>query len=89
MFYFLFRLINSQKLQNKHAMKRSIGNGKIGWNYYARYNEIEEFIKQVVEDNQDIASFEVIGQSFEKRNLYAVKISTSPDNKNAMFIDAS
>lgn len=76
-------------MQNKHARKRSNGNGKIGWDYYARCNEIEEFVKQVVQDNQDIASYDVIGQSFENRNIYAVKVATRPNNKRAILIDAS
>lgn len=36
-----------------------------------------------------IASVEVIGESYEGRKIYAVKVSTSPNNRKAILIDAS
>lgn len=64
------------------------GTKALGWDSYARYAEIEEFIKSTPSLNK-IAEVEEIGKSYENKALYAVKISSGPGNKKAIFVDAS
>lgn len=80
-------MINEEKEANEAAKKQS-GTGKIGWTSYASFAEIESFVKELPSINS-IASVQSIGKSTEGRDIYAVKVSTSPNNRKAIFIDAS
>jgi len=80
-------LIDEEKTENDRAKLRS-GSKRIGWDNYARFSEMEAFIQELPQMNS-IASVESIGQSYEGRNIYAVKISNSPNNRKAILIDAN
>jgi len=84
-------LIDEEKQENDKArskLRSGPGSRAIGWDSYARYSEIETFIKELPALNR-IASVETYGTSYEGRNLYAVKLSTNPNNRKAIVIDAN
>ncbi|ODM94733.1 Carboxypeptidase B [Orchesella cincta] len=81
-------LINQERAANEKARLRN-GNGKEGWDYYMRHNEIEEFIRSRPSTGDITVSVETIGTSYEGRNITAVKLSTSPTNSRGILIDAN
>lgn len=83
---FTIRLIDEEKVESDNARLRS-GSKRIAWDSYARYSEIAAFVQELPQLNS-IASVEVIGKSYENRDIFAVKISNSPNNRRAILIDA-
>ena len=53
---------------------------------YARYNEIQNFIDDIVRSNQDIASSYIAGKTYEKRDLKVVVLKTDK-SKRSIWLD--
>ena len=49
---------------------------------------MEKFIEKIAKENPDIASVEVIGSSFEKRNLTVLKLGNA-NAKQAIWLDST
>lgn len=49
--------------------------GEIDYGYYRTIDEITQWISQFTEENSDYVTTKVIGASYEKRNIQALKIS--------------
>jgi len=86
-------LIDEEKVENDMARSKfrsSSSTRAIGWEAYHRYSDIEQFIRDLPTTNSPV-TVEVVtyGTSFEGKNLYAVKISSSPNNQKAIVVDAN
>lgn len=72
---------------NSSSNRLEILDSSIFFTSYQRYETIERKLQQLAQDPR--VTVEVTGRSFEKRNLYLVKISSDPKaNKPVIFIDA-
>ncbi|KAK0174949.1 hypothetical protein PV327_008737 [Microctonus hyperodae] len=60
----------------------------VPFDYYPRYEEIEQYLKNLAINYKDIVTLEHIGYSFEGRSLYVVKISRGGEGKFKILIDA-
>ncbi len=65
--------------------------GEFGWDDYHNLEEIYAHVRDLEATYPDIASVEVLGQSFEGREVLALKICHDGEcgNKPAIFIQAS
>ena len=62
-----------------------------GDEYFSKYQtleDVEKFIKKIASENSDIASVEVIGKSFEKRDLTVLKLGNK-NAKQAIWLDST
>nr|XP_057907868.1 carboxypeptidase B2 [Doryrhamphus excisus] len=58
--------------------------------FYERYHSLEDiyrWINHTTQDNPDTIQTILLGSSYEKRPLYALKLSVNSENKKAMWID--
>lgn len=61
--------------------------GSFDLSRYYTYPEIEEYIYRLARNYPELVDIEVIGQSYENRNIYTLNICRGP-NKPTVFIDA-
>jgi murein tripeptide amidase MpaA len=65
----------------------------INYDKYYKYDEIKEALQTFAKENPDKAKLEVIGQSYEGRDVFAITITDfntgEAENKPAMYIDAN
>ncbi|XP_044004140.1 carboxypeptidase B-like isoform X1 [Aphidius gifuensis] len=78
-------LNNFQKLTRRSA---NFTNERTPFGYYPRYQEIETYLHELSEKYRNIVTVFSIGNSFEGRPIYVVKIASGGSNKPAVFIDA-
>jgi len=80
-----------QEERSENERIRSAGDGRMAWNAYQRFSVIEPWIQSL--DAYAVATVSVIGQTYENRNIYMVKVSigTLPGgvNKPVVFIDSN
>jgi len=74
-------------VQEERMLNKRNAEGRMDWVSYPRYAEIEEWLLTL--ESNDAATVTKIGETFESRNIYAVKISTGGSNKKAVLIDAN
>ncbi|KAJ8970943.1 hypothetical protein NQ317_008290 [Molorchus minor] len=63
--------------------------GEVTFTEYMRHDDILAYLDRLAEDYPQIATTEVIGKSFEGRNLTVIKISSGGSNKPIIFIEAA
>ncbi|XP_054915662.1 carboxypeptidase B2 [Poeciliopsis prolifica] len=72
-------------------MRNDSGDPRSGSTFYYRYHTLEDiydWINRTVHDNPDKVKAILVGSSYEKRPLYALKLSlNNRPNKKAMWID--
>jgi len=78
-------LVDKEKESNEAAAKFN-KHGSVATKY-ARTDEIYALMRGLARDYPDIAELIHIGKSFEKRDLYVLKISTGP-GKKSVFINS-
>ncbi len=65
----------------------------VSFDRYYRYEEIMQYLKDVVTAYPKLATLETIGQSFEKRDIPALTITNLekglPENKPALYVEAN
>ncbi|RZC35009.1 Peptidase M14 and/or Propep M14 domain containing protein [Asbolus verrucosus] len=71
----------------KQAQKTGL---KISFDQYYRHAEINAYLEQLAKDYPDVVTLENFGQSYQKRQMNLVRISSGPRNppKPIIFIDA-
>jgi len=84
------KLVEEERAQNDAIIRA--GEGRMDWAAYQRWAPtIEPWILSL--NDSPVATVSVIGQSYERRNIYMVKVSTGPlpngDNKKVIFIDSN
>ncbi|XP_046737158.1 uncharacterized protein LOC124405932 [Diprion similis] len=62
--------------------------GRISFEAYHRYDVIVKYLEDLAENYSDFASLIEIGESFEGRTIYGLKISSGGTGKPAILIDA-
>lgn len=66
---------------------------KLEFNKYLKYDELKELLEQYATDYPEKAKLEVIGQSYEDRDVFAMTITNfktgKPEDKPAMYVDAN
>jgi len=67
-------------------MKRSLVQNRGILGTFARFDQIVEYINQVVTNNNDIASSYVTGKTYESRDLKVLVLKT-PTSKRSIWID--
>ncbi|KAJ8950616.1 hypothetical protein NQ318_010815 [Aromia moschata] len=63
--------------------------GEVTFEEFMRHDEINAYLLRLGEDYPDIVKTEVIGKSFEGRDLVLVRISSGGTNKTTIFMDAA
>ena len=85
-----FSTFCSTTIQEKIAFRR--GRPKDYYDdYFSKYqplDKVEEFIKKIASEHSDIASIEVIGKSYEKRDQTVLKLG-NPNAKLALWLDST
>ncbi|EFA09249.1 carboxypeptidase B [Tribolium castaneum] len=73
-----------------HKSRQALGLGKITFDQYLRHAEINAYLAQLAKDYPDTVILETIGQSYEKRDMNLVRISSGPRDppKPVIFVDA-
>jgi len=72
--------------EEKRSNKRSTLD--MSWDAYQRFSVIESWLLSTVQ-NSSIANVSVIGQTFERRNIYAVTFSVGSPKNRSVLIDAN
>ncbi|KAB0796403.1 hypothetical protein PPYR_10464 [Photinus pyralis] len=75
--------------RNNNDKVPSIIEGKISFQKYHRYAEIEEYLKYLSQEYPKVVTLKNYGVSYENRNLSAIHIATGgQESKPIIFIDA-
>lgn len=77
------KLIDDEVVTNLHA------NGELDWTSYHLLEDIYSWLDAQAAAHSSIASTFVLGQTFEGRDLKAIKISKSGETKPAIFLDSN
>ncbi|KAJ8970945.1 hypothetical protein NQ317_008292 [Molorchus minor] len=81
----------TQKVQEerRRKLRARVELGNVTFTEFMRHEEINAYLLRLAQDYPDIVTAEVIGQSFEGRDLLLVKISNGTDaNRPIIFADA-
>ncbi|KAJ8922112.1 hypothetical protein NQ315_004046 [Exocentrus adspersus] len=81
-----------EKIQEEDSRQRRqvrVDRGNVTFTEYMRHDEILAYIEQLTVDYPSIATTEVIGKSFEGRDLTVIRISSGASNKSIIFIEAA
>ncbi|KAJ8922114.1 hypothetical protein NQ315_004048 [Exocentrus adspersus] len=63
--------------------------GEVTFTEFMRHDEINAYLQRLETQYPDIVQLEIIGQSFEGRNLTLIRISSGGANKPTIFADAT
>jgi len=75
--------------RSRQLMAPRVPEGRISFTKYNRHDEINAYLDQLAKDHSNIASVEVIGKSYEGREMKVIKVSTDPSaGKPIIFVDA-
>jgi murein tripeptide amidase MpaA len=72
-----------------HRSKEALKSGRISFDQYLRHDQINAYLDQLAKDYPDTVTLESFGQSYEKRQMNLVRISSgSSSSKPVIFVDA-
>ncbi|KAJ8950617.1 hypothetical protein NQ318_010816 [Aromia moschata] len=79
-----------EKVQQERIRKYStrVESGQVTFEEYMRHDEINAYLLRLAEEYSEIVTTELIGKSFEGRDLILIKISSGGANKPIIFADA-
>ncbi|XP_018567158.1 carboxypeptidase B [Anoplophora glabripennis] len=84
---------NVQETINKNVQGRSstraVEQGQVSFTEFMRYDEITAYLQQLAADYPSIVTTEVVGQSFEGRDISLIRISSGGTNKTTIFAEAT
>ncbi|XP_043516113.1 carboxypeptidase B-like [Frieseomelitta varia] len=80
--------IEQQVERRLQARSQDYASGRLSFTYYPNYTEVNEYLTYLTQTYKNIASLITIGNSYEKRSMKVLKLSTGGANKPAIFIDA-
>lgn len=81
---------NVQRLIDNEEIKVDDGSTRLTWTQYNTLDQIYDWLREQAAEHSDIATLISIGKSFEGREVYVMKISTSNDDtKPIFFIEAN
>ncbi|KAK4877364.1 hypothetical protein RN001_009870 [Aquatica leii] len=70
-------------------MQTSAPNCEISFSQFNRFDKINGYLDQLAQDYADIAIVELIGESYERRDMKVIQISSNPNvSKPINFVDA-
>lgn len=86
----LYSVLDKEQEVNEELRARSMGRSSISFDHYFRYDEITQFLHGLVAEFPSLITVETAGQSYQGRELWAAKISTSnfDGTKPVILIDA-
>jgi len=79
---------NIQTLMQQEIV-RPMANGSLDWTSYHSLEDIYSWLDAQAAAHSSIASTFILGQTYEGRDLKAIKISKSNETKPAIFLDAN
>ncbi|KAJ8922113.1 hypothetical protein NQ315_004047 [Exocentrus adspersus] len=79
---------NIQTQRNRIRSAARVDSGNVTFTEFMRHEEINAYLRQLETNYPDIVTTEVIGQSFEGRDLLTIRISSGGSNKPTIFGDA-
>ncbi|KAJ3660726.1 hypothetical protein Zmor_005162 [Zophobas morio] len=73
-----------------HLSQPALKSGRISFTQYQRHSAINDYLTELVKQYPSIVSLENIGQSYQKRDMVVIRISTGSSNpaKPVIFVDA-
>uniref|UniRef100_V5GRX6 Zinc carboxypeptidase A 1 n=1 Tax=Anoplophora glabripennis TaxID=217634 RepID=V5GRX6_ANOGL len=81
-----------EKIQEENKrQKRSalVTRGDVSFTEFMRYDDITAYLDKLNVEYSNIAQTQIIGKSFEGRDLYLIKISSGGSNKPILFMQAA
>ncbi|KAG8226503.1 hypothetical protein J437_LFUL007385 [Ladona fulva] len=69
-------LVNAEKQRQRAAEERGRADGRISFDRYYRHAEINQYLEEVAAAHPDIATLIDAGQSYEGRDMKAIKLSS-------------
>jgi len=81
--------VANERAENEKALRTA--EGRMGWTAYNRWSTIKPWIEGL--NASPVATVTTIGQSYESREIYMVKVSTGPAsggrNKKVIWVDSN
>ncbi|KAJ8950619.1 hypothetical protein NQ318_010818 [Aromia moschata] len=66
-----------------------LARGEVSFTEFMRYDDIVAYLERLAEENPSFVTTEVVGRSFEGRDIYLVKISSGGSNKTTIFAEGT
>ncbi|KAJ8970944.1 hypothetical protein NQ317_008291 [Molorchus minor] len=80
--------IQTENLKVRNTVR--VTTGEVTFNDFMRYDEIVAYLKRLEQDYPAIVTTEIIGKSFEGRDIYLIRISSGGgSNKTTIFAEAA
>ncbi|XP_018567127.1 carboxypeptidase B [Anoplophora glabripennis] len=77
-----------QAQYNRLKSRARVDSGDVSFTEYMRHDEINAYLRRLEADYPNVVTTEVIGKSFEGRDLLIIKISSGGSDKPTIFADA-
>ncbi|KAJ8950618.1 hypothetical protein NQ318_010817 [Aromia moschata] len=78
-----------QEESRRQRVSPRLTRGEVTFSEYMRYDDIVAYLVRLGQEYSNIITTEVVGRSFEGRDIYLVKISSGGSNKTTIFAEGT